>query len=107
MSEFQINSESINTFSISRYLIKIVTALVFGAMFCYLQEIVQPHLAGKLDGFCCERCSNILYDQALSIYAVCAGIGFFPPIEIEKGQGKKNDSGTNGVNRLRLIVKDI
>ena len=77
MIKLQTNSESINTFSISRFLLKIVAALVFGTAFYYLQEIVQPHLAGYSDGFCCERCSNILYDQAQPIYAVCAGIVFF------------------------------
>lgn len=77
MSELQADSEKVNTFAISRYSLKIVSSLAFGAAFHYFQEIIQPHLVGYSDGFCCERYSNILYDQAQPIYAVCAGIVFF------------------------------
>ena len=72
--EFSINAKS--EFSIKRVFIKIAAASLFAAAFYCLQQIVQPFLAGWSNGFCCDRCSNMIYDQAQAIYAGCAGIAF-------------------------------
>lgn len=80
-TEFRANARG--KFSAKSIFVQIAAGSLFAGVFYGLQEIVQPFLAGWSSGFCCERCSNILYDQAQPIYAVCAGIAFLSVSSIQ------------------------
>lgn len=53
-------------------------AAAFGTAFWFFTEIGQPSLVtftgGRTD--CCERCTNLLFDNAQPVLAFCAGLAF-------------------------------
>ena len=59
-----------------KILLNLAAALVFGALFWYFLETVQPGLV-HLKFACCDRCGNILYDVEKPILTYCAALAFF------------------------------
>jgi hypothetical protein len=54
-----------------------IIAILFGGVFWFIQDIGGMKSFYVSQHACCDRCAAILYDQALPILVVSAGLSFF------------------------------
>jgi hypothetical protein len=87
-----MKSENDHQFSDKQILLRIAAAILFGAAFWLMLDLVQPLLLTPLYGYedCCERCKNILYDKGQPLLAASAVIAFFVGFVFEP-QGLERD----------------